>query len=221
MSLEALAQLAEAHDTAWRACHGTIARQVAEAKKRLSELEVVRSGHQADANKAQKNFDRWSRLASRVDPVIKGESMRPKYRKRIEQCKLYGNDARKAREARDKVTVAVTQLQAEISPVEAEFIYRKRHYCDVRNRYMVAIREAERGNPEALERKLQYMAAGQIDNIEPEEVLYYLHERQDSSFYEVHMFYGGADEPDGDGHAHLVLHVTPQQTKVYFHRAPK
>lgn len=222
MGPDTLGELAEAHDTAWRACHGMLARQVAEAKARLDELETARRGHQADANKAQKKFDEWARKARRADPRIMGESMRPKYNTRIAQCKLYGRDARRARCARDNVAETMEQLQTEVAAKEVELVYYKRHYCEIRHRYMEAIYEAEKDNPEAQAQKLEYMSAGKVpDTVEPEEVRYYVHHRLDGTLSEVHLFYGGADAPDGDGHGHAVLYVTSEQIRLHYQRAPK
>ncbi len=220
MGPDTLGELAEAHNTAWRACHGTLVRQIAEAKARLDELDTVRRGHQADANKAQKKFDEWARKARRADPRIMGEGMRQKYSARIAQCKLYGQDARRARCARDDVAEIMRQIQAEVAAKEVELVYYKRYYCEIRHQYMEAIYEAEKDNPEAQAQKLEYMSASKIPS-GPEEVRYYVHDRLDGTLSEVHLFYGGADAPDGDGHGHTVLHVTPEQIMLRYQRAPK
>lgn len=220
MGPDTLGELAEAHDTAWRACHGTLVRQIAEAKARLDELDTVRRGHQAEANAAQEKFNEWAEKARRVGPRIKGRRMWRKYNARSEQCRLYGRDAREARVKRDEASEAMAQIRAQINSKEAELAYRKRRYCDVRHQYMEAIYEAEKDNPEAQAQKLEYMSASKILS-EPEEVRYYVHDRLGGTLSEVHLFYGGADAPDGDGHGHTVLHVTSEQIRLHYQRAPK
>ena len=222
MNSDTLDQLAEAHDVAWRACHGKLAGQIAAARARLDGLETVRREHQAAANKAQKKFNEWARKAKRADPSIAGASMRAKYRARVEQRALYAKDAKDARLARDQVAQVMERLRAEVAAKDAELTYCKRHYYEVRSRYMEAIYEAEQDEPQALERKLEYMEAGKVPgDVAPEDVRHYLHKRPGGTV-EVHLFYGGLEAPDGECHAHHVLLVAPTGlTKLHYQRAPK
>ncbi len=222
MEPDTLGKLAKAHDTAWKACHGMLISKIATEKARLHELEAVRRNYQIEADEAQEKFNEWAEKARRVDPIIKGRAMRRKFEARFAQCRLYGQDARAARVKRDEVSEAMAQIRAQINSKEAELAYRMRHYCDVRHQYMEAIYEAEKSSPEAQAQKIKYLDAGQLLGIvEPEEVRYYVHDRLNGTLSEVHLFYGGADAPDGDGHGHTVLHVTPKQIMLRYQRAPK
>lgn len=218
MTSVTLDRLAMAHDTAWRASHGTLLKEIPTAE---AELEALWAAKVAAAQAAH---DRWDRLASRVHPDVKGEGMRKKYNNRIHNRNHCGQLARAARERRflpGEEDEEIIRQEAVVQSLVAEQAYRRRHYCEVRHRYLEAIYQAELGNAEAHQRKLEWMTAANISDVGAEEVRYYVHTKPDGSS-EVHLFYGGRDgSPDGEGHAHHQLLVAQGgELQLVFQRLP-
>ena len=105
-------------------------------------------------------------------------------------------------------------------------------FCDARDRMMMALLDIEGGDAAALVRKVRYMSCAELPvNMDPDDVLYY-REGEDK----VHLFYGGGlsptsggESPDGEGHAHVVLHEVNRTARkrnyervyeVVYHRTP-
>lgn len=187
----------------------------------IEDLKARRKAAQADANEHQRAHDLAQRLVDRSLVAGRKEKAAGKIEKRDE----HGQKAKAARALRDTFDPMISDAEQQLAwliPVMAA-IEQGTQYYELRHELMLARRQQERGNPDALELKLRYMRYARIPkDISPDDVLYYRIDRT------VHLFYGGEKDfygpgtsPDGVDHAHIMLALNKQNRYyVKFSRLP-
>ena len=127
---------------------------------------------------------------------------------------------KEARRKRAKARKLARQRVGGLLDRRAEIIF-----AAARHKMMVALKEFEKGDDSARDRKARYMRALRIlSRFTHDDVLYYTEGSR------VHLFYGGTvsptghgESPDGRGHGHVILTARDGGKEGYvisYHRKP-